>query len=108
MKVGMLIGGLFVIAVPILAQVYSPPALDVASVRITPVGDTTKPERRGGPGTKDPGRLILTHTTLGPILRDLYGLQVDQVVGPAFLTTETYDIHAVIPPNTTKQQAVEM
>jgi uncharacterized protein (TIGR03435 family) len=61
-------------------------------------------ERRGGPGTADPGRIFYSRVTLLELLTVAYGVRGDQVSGPDWLQTERYTINAKIPPNTTKDQ----
>jgi uncharacterized protein (TIGR03435 family) len=102
------LGVLVLTAAPVLAQDPAPATFEVASVKMAPLGDTRRSEMKGGPGTKDPGRITITRYTLGFILRNLYGLQKHQIAGPPFLETECYDIAAVIPPGTTKGGALLM
>jgi uncharacterized protein (TIGR03435 family) len=84
------------------------PTFEVASVRSSP---PIKPgERaffgpaRGGPGTPDPGQVTWTYATLKNLLTTAYNLKNYQVIGPAWLDTELYDINAKVPPDATKEQ----
>jgi uncharacterized protein (TIGR03435 family) len=58
----------------------------------------------GGPGTKDPGRIHYPFMSLKNILMNAYDVKNFQIVGPAWLDTERYDITATIPADTTKEQ----
>src|SRR5450432_1081407 len=58
----------------------------------------------GGPGTKDPGRIRYPFMSLKNLLMNAYDVKSFQIVGPAWLDTERFDITAVMPPETTKEQ----
>src|ERR1700722_10609921 len=58
----------------------------------------------GGPGTKDPGRIHYPFMSLKNILMSAYDVKNFQIVGPAWLDTERFDITATMPPDTTKEQ----
>lgn len=58
----------------------------------------------GGPGSKDPGRIRYPYTTLRNLLMTAYDVKNFQIVGPAFLDSEHFDITATMPPETTKEQ----
>jgi uncharacterized protein (TIGR03435 family) len=58
----------------------------------------------GGPGTQDPGRIRYPFTTLKDLLMRAYGVQDFQIVGPGWLEMERFDIDAVMPPDTTREQ----
>jgi uncharacterized protein (TIGR03435 family) len=59
---------------------------------------------RGGPGTKDPGRIDYPFMTLKSILMTAYGVKNYQISGPGWLDTERFDINATMAPDTTKEQ----
>ena len=65
---------------------------------------------RGGPGTADPGRISYANITLQSLLITAYGVDCkvqddcDQVVGPAWLQSNRYDIVATISAGTTPAQ----
>jgi uncharacterized protein (TIGR03435 family) len=58
----------------------------------------------GGPGTKDPGRIRYPYMSLKNLLMNAYDVKGFQIAGPAWLDTERFDITAVMPPETTKEQ----
>jgi uncharacterized protein (TIGR03435 family) len=59
---------------------------------------------RGGPGTKDPGRIDYSGVTLKMLLKRAYDVKAEQISGPGWLDTERYDIAAKLPPGTTAEQ----
>jgi uncharacterized protein (TIGR03435 family) len=59
---------------------------------------------RGGPGTKDPGRIEYPFMPLKSILMTAYDMKNYQIVGPGWLDSEHFDINATMPPDTTKEQ----
>jgi uncharacterized protein (TIGR03435 family) len=81
------------------------PAFDAASVRLA--DETTMSGGRGGPGTSDPGRMTYGHVDLILLLAKAYGMQRDQIVGPAAMRTgngQGYSVVATMPRNTTEEQ----
>jgi len=58
----------------------------------------------GGPGTKDPGRIHYPNMAMKNILMNAYDVKNFQIVGPAWLDSERFDIDATMPPDTTKEQ----
>ena len=65
---------------------------------------------RGGPGTADPGRISYANITLQSLLIAAYGVDCkiqddcDQIVGPAWMRSNRYDIDAKMPAETTAEQ----
>jgi uncharacterized protein (TIGR03435 family) len=85
-----------VVAWPVGAQTEAAsPAFDVASV---------KPHQPDNPlGTmmqELPGRIQYRKIPLLAVIRRAYDVQSQQIVGPPWLSTETYDIEAKLPPDT--------
>ncbi len=81
------------------------PAFDAASVRLA--DETTISGARGGPGTSDPGRITYGHIGLIALLAKAYGVQGDQIVGPAAMRNgngQGYSVVATMPRNTTREQ----
>jgi uncharacterized protein (TIGR03435 family) len=81
------------------------PAFDAAAVRLA--DETTIMGARGGPGTRDPGRITYGHTDLILLLTRAYGVQRDQIVGPAAVRNgngQGYSVVATMPRNTTEEQ----
>lgn len=58
----------------------------------------------GGPGSKDPGRIHYPFVNLRTLLMSAYDVKDFQISGPAWLSTERFDIQATMPPETTKEQ----
>lgn len=73
----------------------APPAFDVASVR---------PHQQSNPlGTmmqEQPGSIHYRKINVLAVIRRAYNVESQQVVGPAWLSSETYDIEAKLPPDT--------
>lgn len=63
---------------------------------------------RGGPGSRDPGRIDWTRVTLTGLLVRTYGLRRDQIAGPGWLDRERYDIAAKLPPGTDQDRFRQM
>jgi uncharacterized protein (TIGR03435 family) len=62
----------------------------------------------GGPGTPDPGKISSSNMPLKSLITNAYGVQPFQVIGPAWLDTERYDVIAKVPANATKEQTKVM
>lgn len=67
-----------------------------------------RPRVIGGPGTADPERISYLNARLNLLLRDAYGLRLNQIAGPDWIETDLFDVTAKIPPNTTREQFREM
>lgn len=100
---------LFFILLPIGAQTLTepPPAFEVASVRPAPSG-APYGGMSGGPGSRSPGQIVYSATTLRAVLCKAYGVERYQISAPPWLDQERFDITAKIPPNTTKAQFQRM
>jgi uncharacterized protein (TIGR03435 family) len=87
-----------------------PPSFEVASVK--PAQPPTPDAQgrmfmrgpRGGPGTKDPGRIDYPYMTLKSLLMTAYNVKNYQIAGPSWLDSERFDITATMPPDTSKEQ----
>lgn len=82
---------------------------EVASVKQATVANLATPPPAkcvGGPGTADPGRLTCTNVPLIMLLMPAYGKEFYEVTGPQWmlLMSQGYDVSAVIPPGTTKDE----
>ncbi len=58
----------------------------------------------GGPGTADPERIFYSRVTLQRLIQNAYGVQVDQIVGPAWIAAEKFDITADVESGATQEQ----
>jgi uncharacterized protein (TIGR03435 family) len=94
-----------------LAQQRNDPAIttqrfEVASIRATEA--EAKGQRgvimHGGPGTSDPTRIEWTNVSVLLILRNALHAYQFQIVRPASLDSQSYDISATLPPGTTKEE----
>jgi uncharacterized protein (TIGR03435 family) len=101
-----------------LAQSGGPLAFEAASIK--PADPKSEPASaasdaratlRGGPGSADPGRISYANVTFQSLLIIAYGAgcrvqgeECDQIVGPAWLRAERYDINAAVPAGTTNAQ----
>jgi uncharacterized protein (TIGR03435 family) len=82
-----------------------PPAFEVASIKPAP------PQAPGRVSTRmssDPGRLNYTNVSLSDVIGQAYGVQHNQISGPAWLDTERFDIVAKIPAGIGKDQIPRM
>jgi uncharacterized protein (TIGR03435 family) len=62
----------------------------------------------GGPGTSDPGRFRATNAELSMLVMRAYGIQDDQLKGPARMETTQFDVVANVPSGTTAEQFRKM
>jgi len=86
------------------------PVFEAASVKLSD-SDVRQPSYSGGPGTNDRGR-IRQHIFMTALLQGAFGVQVDQINGPAWLRDFSampfYDIVATMPADTTLEQCERM
>ena len=82
--------------------VDKPRTFDVASVK--PAAGTRGESRT----TIDPGRIHYPAIALKGLLINAYDVRDFQIVGPGWLSTETFQVDATMPPDTTKAQLREM
>jgi uncharacterized protein (TIGR03435 family) len=91
--------------VAVFGQSAQPTVFEVASVKsAAPSGGRVGSSMHGGPGTSDTGRIVFTNVTLISVLLRAYDVKPYQVTGPAWLSSERYDITAAIPAGATKGQ----
>jgi uncharacterized protein (TIGR03435 family) len=99
-----------VLLIGVLAHAADGPVFDAASVKVSD-SDVRQPSYSGGPGTSDRGRLRL-HIYMTALLQSAFGVQADQIEGPAWLRDFSampfYDIVATMPPGTTLEQSERM
>ena len=94
---------------------------EAASVR--PVGAQTRfaGNITGGPGSNDPERITFSGVPMMRLLMSAYGIPVgmgspvrrfgpfsDQILGPAWMESDCYDINAKVPPGATRDQVNHM
>jgi uncharacterized protein (TIGR03435 family) len=83
------------------------PQFEVAAVRIADPG-VNFVAITGGPGSNDPGRIRYTHVPMIYLLQRAYGVAADQISGPSWIRDfsgpDQYEITAMMPPDTTKEQ----
>jgi uncharacterized protein (TIGR03435 family) len=78
-------------------------SFEVASVKASP--ETARSlQIRGGPGTSDPGTVMLSGINLQSLMTMAYGVNSYQIAGPGWLTAARFDINAKLPPDTTVDQ----
>ena len=86
------------------------PAFEAASVKVSD-SDVRQPSYFGGPGTNNQGRIRL-HIYMTALLQGAFGVQVDQIRGPAWLRDFSampfYDVVATLPADTTLEQYKKM
>jgi uncharacterized protein (TIGR03435 family) len=112
MKKGLVRGGGVCVFACAVAFGQGTASFEVASVKVSPpVSETARVyfgPPRGGPGTDDPGQITWTYALLKAVLMTAYDVKAYQVSGPAWLTTERYDITAKVPAGATKEQVRSM
>ena len=86
--------GAFILAAGIVAA-QAQPSFDVASVKPHPESNLL-----GTMMQELPGRIQYRRIILLAVIRRAYNVELQQIVGPAWLSTETYDIEAKFPPDT--------
>src|ERR1700730_7950847 len=76
------------------------PAFEVASIKsataLGPLG--MRADRKGGPGTTDPGLYSCTNCPVRWVLDEAYDLQPFEFVGPGWLESLRFDFAAKLPP----------
>ena len=99
---------LFVLAAVAAIRVFAQgqeayPAFEVVSVKPHPPSDqvgTIMQERQGA--------ILYRRVNLMAVIRRAYGVEMLQIVGPAWLRTERYDIEAKLPAGATEAQLPQM
>ena len=81
------------------------PAFAVASIKPpTPLGPMgMRSDRRGGPGTNDPGTYTCANCPVNWVLDEAYDLQPWEYGGPDWVTNTRFDFTAKVPAGTTKE-----
>ena len=82
-------------------------SFEVASVKVSAPFTPGRGLPRGG-GPNDPEHLSLSYMTMELLLERAYGMKEYQISGPAWLTTEHYDVAATMAPGTSKEQQALM
>jgi uncharacterized protein (TIGR03435 family) len=107
--------GLALLVQPLASSQTSPlsPAFEVVSVKPGGTLPIPPPSAKGLKSTgimisEDPGRVTYLNTTLIPILTRAYQVKRRQIIGPAWLDSEKYDIVATIPKGAPKEQIPAM
>jgi uncharacterized protein (TIGR03435 family) len=82
----------------------SGPTFEVASVKpATPLGPMgMRSDRKGGPGTSDPGMYVCRNCPISWVLSEAYDLMPFEFTGPERLETARFDFEAKIAASTTK------
>jgi uncharacterized protein (TIGR03435 family) len=97
---------LFAVCVAAYGQ-DQPTTFEVASVRISPPIDRTKPPKNGcsgGPGTTDPGLYVCRYVTLQTLVIEAFGLAAYQLPYVPSGDHTTYDVEAKVPAGATREQ----
>jgi uncharacterized protein (TIGR03435 family) len=90
-----------IFCLPLFAQL---PVFEVASLKPARSDTRVRSSMRGGPGTPDAEQITFTNVTLMSVLMRAYDVKNYQVTGPAWLSSERYDIAAKVAPGTAKEQ----
>jgi uncharacterized protein (TIGR03435 family) len=86
------------------AQADSQPKFEVASIRRVGPPKPGAFQISGGPGSRNPERIIWAPIQLITVLERAYELPSQQISGPGWLKTDLFEIHAKIPPRTDARQ----
>src|SRR5580698_7789996 len=78
------------------------PKFDAASIKPSSDDKKVAATPRTWGDTSD--RVTLRHIPLKYVLMHVYNLEANQVIGPEWLSTDVWDILAVVPPGATKEQ----
>jgi uncharacterized protein (TIGR03435 family) len=62
------------------------------------------PGQNGGPGTSNPGHIFYSRTSLERLLMNAYEVQPGQISGPDWLSSEKFDITAIVRKGATQDQ----
>jgi uncharacterized protein (TIGR03435 family) len=87
-----------------------PVTFEVASVKpaAPPTGHGVMTTYSGGPGTRDPGTIVVSNYSLADLIRQAYGIKPYQLSAPAWLASARFDIVAKPPEGATKEQVPAM
>lgn len=79
---------------------------EVASIKPSapPSGRGMRVGFNGGPGTKDPARIVYENMSLSGLVTIAYDLKRYQLSAPGWLDSERFDIQAKVPEGATKEQ----
>ncbi len=77
---------------------------EVATVKHGPPRDYSAAGCNCGPGTRDPTRFSVTNYPMNSLIQIAYGVENDQVLGPAWIDEERFTIQAKVPEGATKDQ----
>jgi uncharacterized protein (TIGR03435 family) len=83
------------------------PKFEAASVEMSPqaeMSNVTINMMKGGPGTNEPGRFTAAGTKLSALILRAYGVQRFRLIGPDWLESESYEIIAIVPGGSTREQ----
>ena len=101
----------FVAAIAAWAQPTENLTFEVATIKpfvpphINPrAGESVILNKRGGPGTSDPGQITWPVVTLKTLIVTAFDVKPYQVTGPSWLETERFEIVAKVPPGATNEQ----
>ena len=92
------------IGAPATSQ-WSNQQFEAASIHQSPpVGRGFNPGCKGGPGSHDPTRIECGQMSLMRLLVIAFGVKTFQVSGPDWLRSTNFDISAILPASTTKEE----
>ncbi len=77
---------------------------EVASMKATDPSYVGPVVTNGGPGTRDPERVVYKATFLSLLLLEAYDVKRYQVIGPGWMHVQRYDIEAKVPAGTTQEE----
>ena len=93
------------------APVHAQVTFEVASIKpsaIQPNGRYGNYRMAGGPGTNDPGRMVLENFDIRSLILKAYDLPMYRLIVPDWTFDVRFDVNANIPAGTTKEQFLAM
>ncbi len=105
---GLTLTAFVAIAAALFGQTAQPPlTFEVASVKPHPSrpGEAAGSTESGGPGTKDPERIVIVNRTLRTLIITAYGIRGFQIEHPAWMGEKRYDIVAKVPAGASRQES---
>jgi uncharacterized protein (TIGR03435 family) len=91
----------------LLASAAAAQEFEVASVKLHVArdGEGNGSKMTGGPGTDDPGRIVVTNRTLRTLIIEAYVIRNFQIEHPDWMGDRRYDIVAKVPAGATHQDS---
>jgi uncharacterized protein (TIGR03435 family) len=102
--------GLVLIAFVVPVVGADGPAFEVATIKpaAEQLGGGRITRFNGGPGTRDPGRISYINVSFQGLLMAAWNLREDQIIGPGWISSKSFNLEAKLPAGTTEQDLALM